>query len=53
MDTDYRTYELLSREKIKFIAVGYICFFIIGYIFYKSLLISAIAGFLIISLIKK
>ena len=24
MDTDYRTYELSSREKIKFIAVGYL-----------------------------
>ena len=53
MDTDYRTYELSLNEKAKFIAVGYICFFIIGYIFYKSLLISAIAGLLIISLIKK
>ena len=53
MDTDYRTYELSLNEKAKFITVGYICFFIIGYIFYKSLLISAIAGLLIISLIKK
>ena len=43
MDTDYRTYELSLNEKAKFITVGYISFFIIVYIFYKSLLIYAIA----------
>lgn len=53
MDTDYRTYELSLKETIRFIIVGYICFFIIGYIFYKNLLLSLLAGFIAIPLLKK
>lgn len=53
MDTDYRTYELSLKETIRFIIVGYICFFIIGYIFYKNIPLSLLAGFIAIPLLKK
>ncbi len=53
MDTDYRTYELSAKEKLRFITAGYICFFAIGYLFYKSIFLSASAGMLILLLLKK
>ncbi len=53
MDIDYRIYNLSGKEKFKFIAIGYICFFAVGYIFYKSLFISGFAGFIIFFLLKK
>ncbi len=53
MDTDYRTYELSSKEKIRFVTTGYICFFAIGYLFYKSILLSALAGILILLFLRK
>ena len=44
MIKDYSVYELSDKEKILFYLVGYICIFSASYLFYHSLIISAIAG---------
>ncbi len=46
--TDYGTYELKGRERLIFLAAGYAFFFIIGFLFYRSLLISALLGLLVL-----
>lgn len=53
MDTDYRIYKLSAKEKIRFILIGYTGFFLVGYIFYKNVILSAISGFMVIFLLKK
>ncbi len=44
MIKDYSVYELSGREKILFYAAGYTSIFVITYLFYHSLLLSAFAG---------
>jgi len=41
---DYSVYELSKREKIKFYSLGYVCVFFIMYLFYRSIIISAVLG---------
>ena len=44
MNTDYSVYVLSTREKVKFLAVGYICTFAVVYLFYHSIWLSLAAG---------
>ncbi|MEG0829033.1 MAG: type II secretion system F family protein [Anaerovoracaceae bacterium] len=48
---DYSTYKLNKKEKLGFLAVGYVCAFAGTYIFYGSLLFSGIVGFLLPGLV--
>ncbi len=45
---DYDQYPLSMKEQLLFYLAGYGTFFIIGYIFYKNLYLSLMAGFLIV-----
>jgi len=47
MIKDYSVYELSDKEKIIFYMGGYICIFIVVYLFYHSVLLSALFGLLI------
>lgn len=47
MIKDYSVYELSDREKWIFYLGGYICIFTVVYLFYHSLILSAILGLLI------
>ncbi|MBQ9060776.1 MAG: type II secretion system F family protein [Firmicutes bacterium] len=47
MITDYSTYELSRPERIRFEGIGYGCIAIIVYLFYRSLILAALCGFLI------
>lgn len=44
MKTDYRQYELSAKEKINFLAAGYIGIFTVLYLFYHSIAFSAAGG---------
>lgn len=47
MIRDYSVYELSSKEKLIFYVGGYICIFTVVYLFYHSLVLSAVSGVLI------
>lgn len=47
MIKDYAVYELSDREKWIFYLGGYICIFIVVYLFYHSLVLSAFMGLII------
>ena len=47
MIKDYSVYELSDKEKMIFYMGGYICIFIVVYLFYHSVLLSALFGLLI------
>ena len=44
MEIDYSKYELSIKEKYSFLIVGYICIFVILYLFYHSLIFSLICS---------
>lgn len=44
MIRDYSVYDLSQKEKTLLYGVGYICIFAVVYLFYHSILISAISG---------
>ena len=44
---DYGTYSLSRREQIFFHSIGFVFFALIAYLFYRSLLLSVLAGLLI------
>ena len=44
MNTDYSVYVLSTREKVNFLAVGYICTFAVVYLFYHSIWLSLVSG---------
>lgn len=46
MKTDYRQYQLSTKEKINFLAVGYISVFTVLYLFYHSIVFSMAGGLL-------
>lgn len=50
MIRDYSKYELSGREKITFYTAGYVALFLLTFIFYRLLILSLAAGFLIIRL---
>lgn len=45
MKTDYGVYILSEKEKIRFLISAYISLAFLGYIFYKSIIVSMICGF--------
>ncbi|MDO4745622.1 MAG: hypothetical protein Q4B18_03605 [Bacillota bacterium] len=47
MIKDYSIYDLSGKEKIIFYSVGYMCIFIIVYLFYHSLLLAVSTGVLV------
>ena len=47
MIRDYSVYEFSSKEKIIFYLAGYLCIFTVVYLFYHSIIISMLAGFLV------
>jgi len=42
--TDYKVYEYSFMEKILYALAGFVCVFVIGYIFYESIIMSGVAG---------
>lgn len=52
MNTDYSVYVLSPREKIRFLAIGYICTFAVVYLFYHSIWLSLAAGILPVFVLK-
>ena len=53
MNTDYSVYVLSTREKVKFLAIGYICTFAVAYLFYHSIWLSLTAGILPVFVINR
>lgn len=47
MIEDYSVYEMSDKEKLLFYMGGYICIFIVVYLFYRCIVISLVAGVLI------
>lgn len=47
MIRDYSVYELSKKEKLIFYSAGYICIFIIVYLFYRSIGLSVLSGMLV------
>lgn len=47
MISDYNEYELSGQERILFLSAGYACLFIVVFLFFRSIVISACAGLLI------
>lgn len=48
MGVDYSRYELSSKEKYSFLFSGYVCIFVVLYLFYHSLLLSFTGGFAVV-----
>lgn len=46
MKTDYRQYELSTKEKVNFLAAGYVGVFTVLYLFYHSIVFSMAGGLL-------
>lgn len=51
MEIDYIHYDLSSKEKYGFIAVGYMLIYLVLYMFYRNLIFSFAGGFLIFTII--
>lgn len=47
MVRDYSVYELSVKEKLLFYLVGYVCIFVVVYIFYHSMILSLVSGVLV------
>ncbi len=47
MGIDYSKYELSVKEKYSYIFIGYICIFVLFYLFYHSMFFSFVSGFII------
>ncbi|MGL4483886.1 MAG: type II secretion system F family protein [Anaerovoracaceae bacterium] len=52
-ERDFRVYRLSKKERNIFLIAGYAIFFTLAYIFYHSIIISAVVGLLIFLFIKK
>lgn len=48
MDIDYMEYELSNKEKYSFLVGGYVCIFIVLYLFYHDLFFSLTGGLTIV-----
>ncbi len=48
MNIDYRYYVLSNKDKYSFLCAGYVCIFVMLYLFYHSISFSAIGGLLIV-----
>ena len=47
MVRDYSVYELSVKEKLLFYLVGYVCIFVVVYLFYHSMILSLVSGVLV------
>ena len=50
MIRDYSVYEMNNRERILFFGAGYLAAAILVFLFYHSLILSAVSGFLVVKL---
>jgi len=53
MNVDYGTYELSNKERRNFFAIGYISAFSLCLLFYNSILLSLLCGFLVLFAFEK
>lgn len=47
MIRDYSVYELSKKERLFFYWVGYVCIFVVVYLFYRSIVLSVLSGVLV------
>ena len=47
MVRDYSVYELSVKERLLFYLVGYVCIFVVVYLFYHSMILSLVSGVLV------